>query len=146
MKRLFTLFAVSGLMTAAFAQNAPAPAKVEPKISWNETTHTFGDVKMGPAAEATFTFTNNTGGPIQVLSANASCGCTTPSYTNTEVADGATGIVKASFGTEGRPGGFTKTVTVTFSNGATQILTITGNVITPPAAEPKPASNGGGSQ
>lgn len=104
-------------------------------IKWSKTSHDFGNIPMGPAAEVTFKFTNNTGAPLVIKTANPSCGCTTPTYTKTPVMPGETGDVKASYGTEGRPGYFQKTVTVTFDNGASQVLTIQGTV----ASEAKPA-------
>lgn len=149
MKKIFTLIAAAGLFTAAMAQQTttptpvPAPVKTE-TVKWSETTHNFGNIKMGGPAEAIFTFTNLSNAPVTVVAANPSCGCTTPSYTTTEVPAGKTGTVKASYGTDGRPGSFTKTVTARFSNGAESILTITGNVIT--ETTPEPANTGGGSQ
>lgn len=99
-------------------------------IKWAKTTHEFGTVQMGPAADATFKFTNNGPVPVVIKTANPSCGCTTPTYTKTPVMPGETGEVKASYGTEGRPGYFQKTVTVTFDNGTVTTLTIQGTVST----------------
>lgn len=142
MKRIFTMIAAVGFLSFVSAQTPTEPAKA-PSVTWNETTHNFGNIKMGGPAEAVFTFTNKSNGPIQVISAQASCGCTTPSWTTTEVAKGQTGTIKASYGTDGRPGSFTKNVTVRFSDGTETTLIITGNVITETTPEP---ANGGGSQ
>jgi Protein of unknown function (DUF1573) len=99
-------------------------------IKWAKVLHDFGTVTMGPTADATFKFTNNGTTPIVIKSANPSCGCTTPTFTKTPVMPGESGEVKASYGTEGRPGYFQKTVTVTFDNGLTTTLTIQGTVST----------------
>lgn len=106
-----------------------ADFQTEP-VKWSKTSNDFGTVPMGPAAEVVFKFTNNGTTPIVIKSANASCGCTTPTYTKTPVMPGESGEVKASYGTEGRPGYFQKTVTVTFDSGVTQVLTIQGTVAT----------------
>jgi hypothetical protein len=45
---------------------------------------------------------------------------------------GESGEVKASYGTEGRPGYFSKSVKVTFDNGSTTDLAISGTVATEP--------------
>lgn len=139
MKRMITLAsAVVICSVIAFAQPTASTSNVKPAtaadqtetIKWSKTTHDFGTVKMGPKAEVSFKFTNNSNVPVTIKSANASCGCTTPSYTNTPVMPGETGEVKASYGTEGRPGYFQKTVTVTFDNGVVTTLTIMGTVST----------------
>jgi hypothetical protein len=135
MKKIFTLgfaaMAATAMLVAGIKQNET--------IKWNKTTHDFGTVKMGPPADVTFTFTNNGKAPVVITAAAPSCGCTTPTYTKTPVMPGKTGEVKASYGTEGRPGFFQKSVKVTFDNGATTDLTITGTVSTE-------SPNGGGTQ
>lgn len=106
------------------------PAAQNESIKWSKTSHDFGTVPMGPAADVTFKFTNSSAVPVVIKSANPSCGCTTPTYTKTPIMPGETGEVKASYGTEGRPGYFQKTVTVTFDNSVITTLTIQGTVST----------------
>lgn len=126
MKKIFTLgfaaLAASAMLIGGIRQND--------SIKWNKTTHDFGSIKMGPPADVTFTFTNNGKAPVVITAAQPSCGCTTPTYTKTPVMPGKTGEVKASYGTEGRPGFFQKSVKVSFDNGASQDLVITGTVVT----------------
>ncbi|MCC7298030.1 MAG: DUF1573 domain-containing protein [Bacteroidia bacterium] len=141
MKKIVTL-ATAVLLTALPAISQIPAAQTETTVvavtpdfqtetvKWSKTANDFGTVPMGPAAEVTFKFTNNGTAPIVIKSANASCGCTTPTYTKTPVMPGESGEVKASYGTEGRPGYFQKTVTVTFDNGVSQVLTIQGTVAT----------------
>jgi hypothetical protein len=140
MKKIITL-ASAVVITAAIAlaqqpsavkdgKMASVAATQGESVKWAKTTHDFGTVPMGPAAQVSFKFTNNSGAPLVIKSAHASCGCTTPSYTTTPVMPGETGEVKASYGTEGRPGYFQKTVTVTFDNGVITTLTIQGTVAT----------------
>jgi len=93
---------------------------------------------MGPAAEITFKFKNNTTAPLVITDAHPSCGCTTPTWTKTPVMPGESGEVKASYGTEGRAGYFSKSVKVTFDNGSTTDLVISGTVVT--EATPAPAN------
>jgi len=83
---------------------------------------------MGPNADVVFKFKNNTKAPVVITGARPSCGCTTPTWTKTPVMPGEEGEVKASYGTEGRPGYFQKSVKVTFDNGEVTNLTISGTV------------------
>jgi hypothetical protein len=90
-------------------------------------SHDFGTIPEGPAANFEFHFTNTGKEPIVIQKVQASCGCTTPSYSKDPVLPGKEGIIKASFNTNGRPNAFTKSVTV-LSNAGTTVLTIKGNV------------------
>ncbi|MFZ9754777.1 MAG: DUF1573 domain-containing protein [Bacteroidia bacterium] len=127
MKKLLTF----ALATVAFFATALAQQATEP-IKWTTKSHDFGTIKMGPKAETSFSFTNTSSVPVVITQAKPSCGCTTPSYTNTPIMPGQTGEVKASYGTEGRPGQFDKTITVTFDQFPDKpvVLSIHGNVIT----------------
>ncbi|MBL7717325.1 MAG: DUF1573 domain-containing protein [Flavipsychrobacter sp.] len=95
--------------------------------------HDFGTVAEGPAADYEFQFKNTGKEPLIIESVHASCGCTTPSYSKEAIAPGKSGSIKASYNTIGRPGAFTKTITVT-SNAGTKVLTIKGNVEKAPAS------------
>jgi len=117
----------------ATAQNTPAttpaPAttlKTE-NLNFKTEMHDFGTVEEGPTADFEFAFTNTGKEPIILQNVHASCGCTTPSYSKDPVLPGKTGIVKASYNTIGRPGAFTKSITVA-TNAGTKVLTIKGTV------------------
>jgi hypothetical protein len=117
------IFLIVFAATFAYGQQA------EPLI-FNETTHDFGtiDEKAGNAAFE-FIFTNNSNRPINIVSVSASCGCTTPGWTKETITPGNKGSIKASFDPKGRPGFFSKTLTVnTNLNGPAIVLTIKGTV------------------
>jgi hypothetical protein len=111
------------LVITSYAQQA------EPLL-FNEKIHDFGTIREdGGPADFEFTFTNNSGRTITIVSVQASCGCTTPGWTNGPIAPGKSGSVKASYDPKGRPGFFNKTLTVnTNLNGAPTVLQIKGNV------------------
>jgi hypothetical protein len=118
--------------TAAPApQAAPAPSDASSQNAENmkfvSEVHDFGTIPEGPNAEYEFVFKNTGKEPIIIQRAQASCGCTTPSWTKDPILPGKTGSLKASYGTQGRPNAFTKTITVV-SNVGTKVLTIKGNV------------------
>ena len=136
MKKMLNLLALSlAFVTTTYAQK---DVKTEDPISWSAKSHDFGTIKMGPPAEVTFKFKNGTTAPLVITDAHPSCGCTTPTWTKTPVMPGESGEVKASYGTDGRAGYFSKSVKVTFDNGSTTDLVISGTVVT--EAAPAPAN------
>jgi hypothetical protein len=108
-------------------QSAAVAAQNPDAIKFESEVHDFGTVPEGPAAEYEFKFTNTGKEPIVIQRAQPSCGCTTPSWSKDPVLPGKTGAIKASYGTQGRPNSFNKTITV-FTNVGTKVLTIKGNV------------------
>ena len=112
----------------------PASAQTIGKVVFEKSEHDFGQIKEenGPA-EVTFEFTNTGSAPIKLTNVKASCGCTTPSWTQEEVAPGKTGTIKASYNPQNRPGVFNKTITVN-TNGQPEVvyLKIKGNVVPRP--------------
>lgn len=108
-------------------------------IVFESEVHDFGTVPEGPNADYEFVFKNTGKEPINLQTVNASCGCTTPSWSKEPVLPGKTGSIKASYATKGRPGGFTKSITVV-SNAGTKVLTIKGTVEPAPTGS-APTSN-----
>lgn len=134
MKKILLSFALTAFVAvASFAQTAPQATTTPPttlkeeNMAFTTDSHDFGTVAEGPAAEYEFSFKNTGKEPIVVQRVQASCGCTTPSYSKDPVLPGKQGTIKASFATQGRPGAFTKTITVV-SNAGTKVLTIKGQV------------------
>lgn len=114
-----------------------------PKIKFVEETHDFGNIKEGTQASYEFKFTNTGSAPLILESVQASCGCTTPEWSKDPIAPGQSGKVIATFNSSGRPGTFTKTITVKY-NGAvetnTNYLTIKGFVESAPVAPATPVA------
>ncbi|MGB3616586.1 MAG: DUF1573 domain-containing protein [Catalinimonas sp.] len=110
------------------------PLAAQGIMSFQTEAHDFGDVVEGTKAEHEFTFTNTGDQPVVISSVRASCGCTTPHWTREPILPGQSGSIKASYNSQGRPGGFHKTITVT-SNAATpsRVLRISGSVVDQPA-------------
>ncbi len=104
-------------------------------LKFTKDTHDFGTIVEGKVASYDFQFKNEGNAPIIISNVAASCGCTTPYWTHEPVLPGKTGKITASYNSAGRPGPFTKTITVT-SNAteASLILTINGNVNPKPTA------------
>lgn len=94
-----------------------ASALAAPSAKWLETTHNFGafDEDLGPVS-CDFLYVNTSSEPLSIVAARSSCGCTSPVYDRTPVAPGDTGRVHVSYDPAGRPGSFTKTVSIQFSD------------------------------
>ncbi|HWA34238.1 MAG TPA: DUF1573 domain-containing protein, partial [Cyclobacteriaceae bacterium] len=101
------------------------------QLIFREKIYDFGNIEeaKGPA-DHEFIFTNNAGRPVKILSVHASCGCTTPGWSQSPVPQGKTGFIKASFDPRGRPGYFNKSLTITTDLDANPIiLEIKGQVV-----------------
>jgi hypothetical protein len=133
MKKIFAMLLLSGSLTLA-AQPATTDLNWTPTAKFTQVEHDFGKIPEGPKVSTEFIFTNTGKEPIIVSNAAAGCGCTTPEFDKTPIAPGKTGKIKVGFNSDGRPGAFTKDVTVTFMSGVnsdktgTAKITIKGNV------------------
>ena len=108
-----------------------ASAQKKAVIAADETSHDFGQIKEADGkVSATFVVKNTGDVPLAITRVIASCGCTTPEWTKEPIAPGAGGNIKITYDPKGRPGPFSKTISV-YSNGKTGsfILTIRGEVI-----------------
>ncbi|MDX2302145.1 MAG: DUF1573 domain-containing protein [Microscillaceae bacterium] len=81
-------------------------------MNFAKETHDFGNIEEGTVATYEFEFTNTGNQPIEIVSVKASCGCTTPFWTQEIIEPGQTGKIKASYDSKSRPGPFTKSITV----------------------------------
>lgn len=114
MKKYFLAFGIILFCLSLVAQEGT-------QIKFDETTHKFGKIKKNGPAEHVFTFTNVSDEPLKLTQVKASCGCTTPAWTKSEVAPGETGEISVKYNTA-RVGPFTKTVTVRYGEGSKPII------------------------
>jgi hypothetical protein len=113
------------LISTVISISVFAQAKLEVEVE----THDFGTIEEGVIAEYEFKIKNTGNAPLILSNVQASCGCTTPSWTKDPIEPGKTGTVKASYNSNGRPGAFNKSITLT-SNAEmpTKAVYIKGNV------------------
>ena len=106
-------------------------------LNFRENSWHFGNItEQAGAVEHEFVFTNNLGRSLKLAKVETSCGCTSPSWTRDAVPMGGTGRITVRFDPKGRPGYFSKTITVTTEPPTgTYQLAIRGTVI-----EKKPES------
>ena len=96
----------------------------------DEEGNDFGVIKEADGKVShTFVIKNEGEAPLVVTRVIASCGCTTPEWTKEPIAPGKTGDIKVTYNPAGRPGPFSKSISV-YSNGKTGsfLLTIRGEV------------------
>lgn len=135
MKKLF-----AGLfLTASFAM---ASAQ---SISFDKTTYDYGTVKTGADGHRMFTVKNTGDKPLIISRVQASCGCTTPEWSQDPIMPGKTAQIKVGYNTT-IVGPFTKIIEV-YSNdpeNSRSVITIKGTVDGNAAAEavavPAPAA------
>lgn len=136
MKKLF-LFCLIATMTmggvkAQEQKTEPVANLHGPKIVFAEKEHNYGTIQKGGDGNCVFTFTNTGDEPLILSSVRASCGCTTPKWTQKPVMPGKAGEIGVRYNTN-NVGGFTKTVTITSNaiNEPRVVVKIKGNVVQP---------------
>jgi hypothetical protein len=142
-KVLFTL-GVSIMMTCvAFAQDAtttpqPADNPNAPVITFEKTTHDYGNVTKGGDGTCEFKFKNTGIEPLILSNVQSSCGCTVPEWPREPILRGKSASIKVKYDTN-RVGPINKTITV-MSNGkvASIQLRIIGTVIDTPTGAQMP--------
>lgn len=125
MKRRFQLLSAVLLL---FTLSALAQ---KPVISFPVKEYNFGEInEQDGKVTHVFEFTNTGTTTLVIQRVQASCGCTTPDWSKNPIEPGKKGTITATYDPQGRPGTFTKTVTVA-SNASNEmeVLTIKGVVI-----------------
>ncbi len=100
-------------------------------ISFEKEVHDFGKIKEdGGKEEYKFSFTNTGDSPLIITNVKASCGCTSPTWTEKPIMPGQKGYVSTVFDPVRRPGKFNKTIFVeSNAEKGRIILRITGDVL-----------------
>ena len=81
------------------------------EISFDKSTHDYGQIEKSANVECIFVFTNTGNKPLKISNAKGSCGCTVPQWPREEIAPGATGEIKVRYDTK-RVGVINKSVTI----------------------------------
>ena len=99
----FTINSFVAQQAIALAQGA--------EISFDKSTHDYGQIEKSANGECIFVFTNTGNQPLKISNAKGSCGCTVPQWPREEIAPGATGEIKVRYDTK-RVGVINKSVTI----------------------------------
>ncbi len=82
-----------------------------PVMQIDTPTVDLGQITQGDTIMHVYNFKNTGNMPLVVSNVNASCGCTTPSYSTAPVAPGEKGFITVKFNSKGKEGKLNKTVT-----------------------------------
>ena len=86
-------------------------AEKHPIMEFDQPVVYLGRVTQGDSARYTFHFKNKGNMPLKIMSVNASCGCTTPKWSQDLIQPGKKGFIKVTFNSAGKEGKVQKTVT-----------------------------------
>jgi hypothetical protein len=143
MQKTFLFFLFVAVTSVSFAQQAKtgttdkkddktAQSTANPNaatVDFPEETYNFGEVSEGPQVTHEFKFTNNGKEPLILSNVKASCGCTTPSWPKDPILPGKESSILVTYNTQGRPGNFTKSITITSNaNTPSKVIYIKGTV------------------
>jgi hypothetical protein len=102
----------------------------QPRIQLLTREHDFGTVKEeGGPQTYNFIVTNTGDSALVITNVVPSCGCTTPGWTKSPIPPRGQGKITATYDPAGRPGAFSKTLTVhSNANPEMEVLVIKGDV------------------
>ncbi len=118
-----------GYPLGGYAQSGPTAC-----IKFDRMIFDFGTLEQdGNLYEYTFKFRNCGKVPLIIERVKSNCGCTVPSFSEKPIRPGKEGFIKVQYDPNGRPGKFTKTISVfANTNPRLHLLRISGYV------KPKP--------
>ncbi|MEN8248389.1 MAG: DUF1573 domain-containing protein [Bacteroidota bacterium] len=128
MKSLVTLIFGVFVVFYAFAQEE---AKLEgPVITFEATSHDFGDITQGEKVAHVFKFENTGTNPLVITNVQSTCGCTATEWPREPILPGETGSIKVNYDSTGRYGRQNKVISVV-SNAVSPLnqVKITTNVL-----------------
>lgn len=123
--------ATPAVMDAKPAVDVAKPI-AEDNLGLAETSFNFGKIPQGKPVTHDFVITNTGKTELKLDNVQASCGCTTPVWKAGPYKAGETSLITVGYNAAS-PGQFTKTVTVTYNNGLSKVITISGEVWQAPA-------------
>jgi hypothetical protein len=113
MKKIMMIAALVVATIAVSAQSTTTASKNGPVLTWDKSTHDFGNMVNGDVAEHTFKFTNTGNEPLVITNVQVSCGCTTPKgWPRDPVMPGGSGELTVAFNSTGKMGAQTKPVII----------------------------------
>lgn len=99
-------------------------------VTFDKSIYDFGTVNEGEIVKTTFVVTNTSKSDLIITNAQASCGCTVPTWPKNPIKPGDTGNIEVAFNTNGKPNKQSKTITLTTNTeSGREVLTLKGSVI-----------------
>lgn len=102
-------------------EEKPKKKRRRSKISFEEKSWNFGDIRDGDIVNHDFKFKNIGDAALEVKNVTATCGCTQPSFPFLPIAPGEEGVISVTFNSTGKINEQRPTVTV-ITNGRPSIV------------------------
>ena len=135
MKRFYLfilLFSLAGF-TGYSQTQVKSPVET---LGVKETSFDFGQIPQGRPVTHNFEVVNKSSKPLIIENVEASCGCTTPEWSQAPIAPGASSVIKVGFNASNE-GRFQKTITIYYGDKV-KGLTISGEVYAMPTTSAPP--------
>jgi hypothetical protein len=151
MKKIFTLFFITGIAASANAQQMTTSSLVNSKgvtpvvtttpatpaddqlLVMKETEYDFGKIPQGKPVIHIFYVDDKSKDSLKIANVQASCGCTTPDWEKDKtIAPGGSTKITVGYNAAAE-GPFTKFITITYNGAQTKQITIKGEVWKTPA-------------
>jgi hypothetical protein len=143
MKKVVFLTPLLLLTSFVFAQNKiekenakaqESIVNILPTIRVSEESFDFGKIPQGKPVHHNFVVTNNASSSYKLTNVQASCGCTTPEWEKDKLMNpGESSNINVGYNAAAE-GNFTKTITITYCDTLSKVITIKGEVWKTPAA------------
>ena len=112
MKRILILIVGVAVAAAAFAQT-PVAKPSGPILTWEKSTHDFGDIQVGDKVETIYRFTNTGTESLIITNVTVTCGCTVPKgWPRDPIVAGGKGEIVVAFNSLGKFGKQNKVITI----------------------------------
>jgi hypothetical protein len=125
MKKIPTLFLLLAAFMFAGAQGTSTAA--EEVLKLKQAEYDFGKIPQGKPVYHSFEIVNTSNQPLKLDNVQASCGCTTPEWSQEPIAPGASATIKVGYNSAAE-GYFDKAITITYNTNQTKQLKIKGTV------------------
>lgn len=146
MKHIFTFFLALFVTAASFAQttttgqqkvakalDANKVSNTEESLKLKEVEFDFGKIPQGKPVTHLFEAVNIGTDSLKISNVSASCGCTTPEWDrDNAIAPNGNTIIKVGYNAASI-GNFTKTITISYNDAKTKMITIKGEVWSTPS-------------
>lgn len=133
--RVLTSLFVLCVAFGVIAQSAELDGEVVngPQITFQESSHSFGDIFQGDRVSHTFTYENTGTEPLIVSDVRTTCGCTATNWDREPLPPGETATITVNFNSAGKMNMQNKVVTI-LSNAvnSSERIKITANVLKKP--------------
>ncbi|MFN4764480.1 DUF1573 domain-containing protein [Gillisia sp. Q332] len=122
---------ILSILIVIFGGLSTITAQDTAKFQFKSEVIDYGEIEKGADGLRVFEFTNTGNAPLIIENVYSSCGCTTPSWTKTAVAPGASGKIEVKYNTT-IVGPIRRTITV-YSNAEEnpKAIKIKGRVLDP---------------